>query len=272
MNIQPIDGCPIISPDELLARYQDAKIIVTTSTGSIAGKDNVKSMLLRNGIDEKNIYASVFVDEVNQYFDPLMTFSNDEVFVDCGALDGNTSRIFAEKVGNKYRHIHIFEPDTKNLFLEKKNQFKSVTYHSIGVWSEKDELTFSMSSGGSSCIVEGKAQEEINSSVRINVDSLDNIFKNFSSEDVPTFIKMDIEGAEMMALKGACNLIKKYTPKLAIAIYHKNEDILDIIAYIKSLVPEYSFYLRHYTTCVTETIMYAVNEKESVTRNPVVPT
>ena len=72
-----------------------------------------------------------------------------------------------------------------------------------------------------------------------------------------TFIKMDIEGAELQALFGAEKTIKKYKPKLAICIYHRLEDILEIPAYIHSIVPEYKFYIRHYSFSTSETVLYA---------------
>ena len=77
--------------------------------------------------------------------------------------------------------------------------------------------------------------------------------------DVATFLKMDIEGAELQALVGAKETIKKYKPRLAICIYHKLEDIVTIPEYILSLVPEYKFYIRHHhPTIGTETVLYAV--------------
>ena len=45
---------------------------------------------------------------------------------------------------------------------------------------------------------------------------------------------MDIEGAEMPALIGGINTIKKYRPQLAISIYHTNSDFINIPLYLKN--------------------------------------
>jgi hypothetical protein len=70
---------------------------------------------------------------------------------------------------------------------------------------------------------------------------------------------MDIEGSEIEALKGAADTIRTKKPRLAISVYHKPEDIIEIPAFLKELTPDYKFYLRH--DCLvnlTETILYAV--------------
>ena len=69
---------------------------------------------------------------------------------------------------------------------------------------------------------------------------------------------MDVEGAEINALKGAEKLIKKYKPKLAICIYHKMEDMWEIPGLILSYVPEYKLYLRHYSPSKDETVLYCL--------------
>jgi FkbM family methyltransferase len=71
------------------------------------------------------------------------------------------------------------------------------------------------------------------------------------------FIKMDIEGAEMNALKGALVTIKKFRPKLAIALYHSAEDFERIPLLIKEMVPEYKFYFSHCSIHEEESILFA---------------
>ena len=75
-----------------------------------------------------------------------------------------------------------------------------------------------------------------------------------------TFIKMDIEEAELNVLKGAEKLIKTYKPKLAVCVYHKREDIWEIPRLILSYVPEYKMYIRHYSLLKDETALYCVVE------------
>ena len=73
-----------------------------------------------------------------------------------------------------------------------------------------------------------------------------------------TFIKMDIEGSEINALKGGANTIKKYRPRLAISVYHKPEDIIEILSYILELCEDYKFYLRAYEYNEAGVVLYAI--------------
>ena len=69
---------------------------------------------------------------------------------------------------------------------------------------------------------------------------------------------MDIEGAELPALQGAEHIIKKNKPKLAISIYHSDEDMLRLAEYIHELVPEYRLFIRAHRPGIAETVLYAV--------------
>lgn len=91
----------------------------------------------------------------------------------------------------------------------------------------------------------------------IEVDTIDNIV-----EEKVTFIKMDVEGAELEALQGASKTIIKNKPTLAICVYHKREDLITIPQYIKELVPEYKLYLRGHFIYASELVLYAVCSNE----------
>jgi len=88
----------------------------------------------------------------------------------------------------------------------------------------------------------------------IEVKSIDNL----NLENV-TFIKMDIEGAELNALKGAEKTLLRDKPKLAICIYHSNEDMICIAEYIHNLVPEYKLYVKQHFLfpSAASTVLYA---------------
>lgn len=75
---------------------------------------------------------------------------------------------------------------------------------------------------------------------------------------IPTYIKMDIEGAETEAIIGAERTIRNYKPKLAICLYHKAEDIFMIPLLIHKINSSYRMYIRHYSDCKTDTLLYAV--------------
>jgi hypothetical protein len=72
----------------------------------------------------------------------------------------------------------------------------------------------------------------------------------------PTFIKMDIEGSELGALKGASNLIQRCKPKLAVSAYHRASDLIDLSEYVLSLRPDYNVGLRHHTILRWDTCLY----------------
>lgn len=250
-KIKIIEGINVISPIQMLENYTNEKIIIATS----ASKE-VKNILINNNIIEENIIIANDYDLENQYFDKnIIHFSEDEVFIDAGAFDGNTSVIFANYMNNKYKKIHCFEPDINNMQLISSNKhisrLENIQIYNVGLWNERDVLNFNCDNSGNGSNISTDGLMEI------NVDYLDNIFQHINEDEWPTFIKMDIEGAELNALKGCSNIIKKKKPKLAISIYHKPEDIIDIPLYIISLVPEYKLYIRHYTASLSETVLYA---------------
>lgn len=86
----------------------------------------------------------------------------------------------------------------------------------------------------------------------VSVIALDQ-HKTFSDVSV---IKMDIEGSELAALRGAEQLIRKNHPRLAVCIYHRSQDIVEIYQFLRQF--EYRFYLRQHAFSAEETVLYAI--------------
>ena len=131
----------------------------------------------------------------NQYFEEgLISLQENEVFVDCGAYDGDTYRSFTKRT-IKYKKYYLIEPDSRRFEDIKKNvnDCSNVIVINEATWDSNCELNLSKNK---SCgeIVE---QTSIENSTCIKANRLDNLI-----DDKPTFIKMDVEGAELMSLRG----------------------------------------------------------------------
>jgi FkbM family methyltransferase len=192
-------------------------------------------------------------DKCIQYFgSSIVDFNSDDVVVDCGAYNGDTLEQFLQ-LNKDFKAYYLFEPD-KDLLEQAKTitNDNRIYFVNKGLFSSKKTLRFNKTMGENGCIVDGGNDT-------IEVISIDEYFKEKVS-----FIKMDIEGSELEALKGAENAIRQYSPTLAICVYHKPTDYLDIFNYIKSLNSDYKFFLRHHRNCYAETVLYAVAGKEKI--------
>lgn len=200
--------------------------------------------MLSNGCCEGNQYL------VNQ----IIKIDENEVFVDCGAFIGDTIQRFEnlmkKKHINNYRVV-AFEPSENNAQLIRAyfGQDEKIVLIQKGVGGEKHTQYFRDAGLKSKCV-----HEKDEASCLIETTTLDDVEECHSA----TFIKMDIEGSELDALKGAQKIILKNKPKLAICIYHSDEDMIRIPLYIKQLVPSYKLYIRQHSQGRTETVLYAV--------------
>lgn len=234
----------IISPDTLFAEYKDHKVVICIDDFTL--REAVFSLLSEQGM--KHILAGI-IYELESYFDEVVKFTEEEIFVDAGVLNGETSLEFAEKCNHNYKKIYLFEADAsfEETIATNIASLKNTELHMKGLWDKEATLSFQSLEGGSGNFSDA-------GTIKMDVVSLDEVLKG----DPITYLKMDIEGAELKALQGARNTIQTHKPKLAICVYHKPEDILEIPLYIKSLVPDYKFYLRQYSNMNNETVLYAV--------------
>ena len=207
---------------------------------------------LKFKLTEDYTYLLEVKDDVKkQYFDEVVKFSDEEVFVDCGGYTGDTIEAFLKAVDNKFKHIYSFEPDERNFKiltkyvegLEQKDKIKAIN---AGVYYKSSVFYLQGEEMAIACTNEATDR-------KVEVCAIDDVVKF-----APTYIKMDIETFETYALLGAMESIARYKPKLAISIYHKFDDLWNIPLLLKQWVSEYDLYIRHYECYQAETVVYAI--------------
>ena len=160
-------------------------------------------------------------------------------YIDCGAYNGDTVEQFIKFAKNNYGKIFAIEADSQNASqiknLIKEKNYKNVEIFNCGVWNKKDTLRF-ISYGNSRSYVSEKG------TIEIPMDTIDNLVGNFPIK----LIKMDIEGAELNALKGAVKTLERCRPVLAISVYHRSADLITIPQFIKNIYGDCKFYIRKY--------------------------
>ncbi|MDR1675015.1 MAG: FkbM family methyltransferase [Tannerella sp.] len=197
-------------------------------------------------------YIQPYFDKIQYFPTGFFTLTDHESYFDCGAFTGDTIADFLNATGGKYRHIWAAEPDPSNyrqlVRYITDRQLTDIDMINRGIYSFTGQLPFQAEGSMLSMITEDASQV-------VDVDTVDHI----AAGQPVTYLKMDVEGAELMALHGAGQTILAHRPLLGISIYHKQRDLIDIPAFIKSLAPEYRFYFRVHKKLAIDTVLYAVH-------------
>ncbi len=200
----------------------------------------------------------------NQYFElpDFYMISNKEIFVDCGAYAGDTLENYIMTRCGCFKKIYSFEPTEKifnALCVRRERLLKEWALEEEQIVVERKMIA---SQNEMRYFAINKNREPVNNRIvskkeknckQIEAVSLDEYFLD---KEKPTFIKADIEGAEMELLEGAAGIIKTKKPLLAICIYHRIEDLYEIPYFIKKLNSEYKMAIRHHSPSYCETVLY----------------
>ena len=189
-----------------------------------------------------------------QYFPDFFELSPSEVFIDCGAYDGDTLREFLKRSRGIFRHVLSVEPGP-DTFAALQTSIAAlpasvrdrVAIERVAVGERRETLRFDVGDGtgghvsdAGACVVEGTTLDRLCAPLRT------------------TYIKMDIEGAEGAALAGGRNTIVRDRPILAICVYHRPTDLWRLPLFVHDLVPDYRMYLRSHLNDGWDTVAYAV--------------
>ncbi len=189
-----------------------------------------------------------------QYYHPLVLPEAGDIILDGGAWSGDTVLDFVRELDRDCT-IYSFEPEAGNYqkllatIQEEKLELVVIPCH-IGMWYETTTLSFDTS-------VENSMQYHVSDSgdQKIEVTTIDDFVRERGLK--VNVIKMDIEGAEVNALRGASETLVRDRPKLMISAYHEPDDMWKVPLMINSINPDYRCYLAHHGQSPLDYVLYA---------------
>jgi FkbM family methyltransferase len=182
----------------------------------------------------------------------------EDVVLDVGACWGDTTLYFAQLVGPRGK-VYAFEFDPENLKVLRINLELNprladrVEIVEEALWNRTGETLAFVPAGRMTALV---AQEGPVARPRVSTGTVDE-FVERAGIDRLAFVKMDVEGAEPAVLQGARGTLERFRPKLAIAAYHADEDLVRIPAQLEALGSDYRLYLDTFSPVGDETVLFA---------------
>jgi FkbM family methyltransferase len=252
---------PLDLPHKLLGRADEVRRAFELWSDDASRREFVAQVGFRLHLDYDQL-GSPGAEE--HYFPPdLFCPSSNEVFVDCGAFDGDTIRSFVRRHASNFSQIFAYEPDPLN--WPKLSATVSAYPESIrakircfpeAVGARRDVVKFSATGTDLSRIGSGPTA--------VNCVMLDEALDPCA----PTMIKFDIEGAELDALAGGCQVIRRHLPILAVSAYHQQSHLWEVPLAVAGISGDYALYLRPHGAEGWDLVCYAVPPRRRMLELP----
>lgn len=172
------------------------------------------------------------INDWHHYEVPETAVGEGDVIVDCGAAEG----LFALRTAPRCRRFYALEPNPIFFAALQKTLAGLDNVELLPYAAGRENAEGYLKLRGQWSRIDDTAGH------RIQIRTLDSLF--LENDPPVTFIKADIEGAELIMLQGAIGILRRYKPKIAITTYHPNNDVQEIITFIKLANPEYQFRLK----------------------------
>lgn len=243
----PIEGGGLFTYEYCLEHAEELEEVYSSLADDYSRK--VFAGVIDFRISGKIEYLKKVTTPKSEVYEDIIKPDGREVYIDLGAYNGDTISEYIEASGGKYGKIYALEPDSRNYrkLLKTTEGMENIYAYNCAVWECDTELMFADRSGRQSSVSStGKPKA---------ARSVDSVLAGERAD----IIKMDVEGAEEEALKGAVSAIEEYKPKLMISLYHRNRDIFYLPLMIKRMNPEYRLFIRHQPYIPAwETNLYAI--------------
>jgi len=230
--------------------------------GAVAGADIWADAGSQSEYEHQLRWQLLMQPSVRQSMPPSETYFPGDIvrigpsehFVDCGAFDGDSARALLARTAGSFSRIDAFEADPVNqarfqswvASLDESARSR-VHLHRAAVSATRGTLRFAGGAGPLSTL----AQE---GELVVDAVPLDAALEGLD----PTFLKVDVEGAEHDVIAGARETIRRAGPFAAICLYHRASDLWTIPLALRQLREDYRLYLRRYAEDCWETVCYAV--------------
>jgi FkbM family methyltransferase len=186
----------------------------------------------------------------------------EDVALDVGGCWGETALWLSHVVGPGGQ-VHTFEPTPANRKILAKNLELNPGHGSrVTVWdtalsNKSGETMFVQNLLAAGATVRAAANEQTGETCELVTDTIDAMVQR---GDLPRvdFIKVDVEGADLGVLQGAAQTIQSFRPRLALAAYHRPEDLATLPGYVESLGVPYRWYMQCSTMTEVDTVLFGV--------------
>lgn len=244
---------PHVFMDMAFARSHEAEFNTACDQFSDELSRRTYVALINSKINENVEFLKPYVRLDNIYF-PKTEFRlrDDEVFLDVGGYTGDTVEEFQEATGGHYQQVISLEPSDANYValvatVDRIGSKKIVT-KKIGAWDERATLRFATKE----MHIDNQITDDGGQS--IEVDTIDTILGDVGPRI--TLMKLDINGAELRALKGATETIRRCRPRIIVRL-HTKEDFFRTPLLLKQISPDVKIYLRQRSYFSVMAILYA---------------
>jgi FkbM family methyltransferase len=196
----------------------------------------------------------------NQYFPPgIIAPRHCASFVDVGAFTGDTLDALADFADGALRAYYGFEPDPRN-YATLVAHARTLAGRRPDVKMVTRQVAIGATHGRISFAGEGAATSQVNPH---GTETVECVPLDSAGVDRPTYVKIDVEGAEDDVLRGGAETLRRWKPTAAIATYHRPTDLFALPLALAANAPDYRFYLRSHGDAGIDLVCYAVREPDA---------
>jgi FkbM family methyltransferase len=233
-------------PSNLLA-HADLLRKVGDSWGDSASREVFRSQLAWR---LRGDFSGTSAPTPSQYFPgDLIRPLADERFVDGGAYDGDTLGALT----GGYARAWAFEPDPRSASRLRERRDPRVQVFEAALGRARGSAHFDARGTPASARAPTGGTE-------VAVVPMDEVLGGES----PTFVKLDVEGDELEALRGGVGLLRRSQPVVAVCLYHRPSDLWEIPLFLREVLPGHRLALRVHERDGFELVAYAVPAERSV--------